>query len=80
MTHSPISPGEKYLLCSDGLWESVRDTEIKEILDSEMPLYQMVDTLVERAIEQGADDNISVCICARQGSAAQEVHKPFILD
>ena len=80
VTHSPICPGEKYLLCSDGLWESVRDTEIKEILDSEMPLYQMVDTLVERAIEQGADDNISVCICARQGSVAKEVHKPFILD
>ena len=54
------------MLCSDGLWESVSDAEIKTILDSDMSLQQMADTLIEKALQQGADDNISVCICAGQ--------------
>lgn len=80
VSRTPINPGEKYLLCSDGLWESVKDAEIKEILDSDMSLPQMVDTLIEKALEQGADDNISVCICAGQGTVNVAEKKPFILD
>lgn len=66
VSRAPVNPGEKYLLCSDGLWESVSDAEIKTILDSDMSLQQMADTLIEKALQQGADDNISVCICAGQ--------------
>lgn len=80
VSRAPINPGEKYLLCSDGLWESVRDDEISEILASDMPLPQMADALISRALAQGADDNISVCICAGQGTAHVVEKKPFILD
>ena len=80
VSRSPINPGEKYLFCSDGLWESVPDTQIKSILDSDIPLQQMVDTLVESALQQGADDNISVCICAGEGVVDVVEQKPFILD
>ncbi len=80
VSHTPINPGEKYLFCSDGLWESVRDNEIKEVLDSDMPLEQMVDVLVKKALNNGADDNISVCICASQDKAEVVENKPFILD
>ena len=80
VSRAPINPGEKYLLCSDGLWESVSDTEIKTILDSDLPLREMVDALVEKALQQGSDDNISVCICAGQGTTAVTEKKPFILD
>lgn len=80
VSRSPINPGEKFLLCSDGLWESVKDAEISEILGSELSLQQMTDTLVEKALAQGADDNISVCICARQGEINVVEKKPFILD
>ena len=63
---SPIGPEEKFLLFSDGLWESVSDSEIDEILSRDISLQNMVDALIEKALQQGADDNISVCICARQ--------------
>lgn len=61
--NSPIVLNEKYLLCSDGLWESVSAKQIKDTLEKDLPLHKMVDLLVESAIEQGSDDNISVCIC-----------------
>lgn len=79
-SHAPINPGEKYLLCSDGLWESVGDETIREILDTDMPTAQMAETLVDLALERGAEDNISVCILASQGEAQTEENKPFILD
>lgn len=80
VSRTAINPGEKYLFCSDGLWESVNDTEIKEILDSDMSLQQMADTLIEKALVQGADDNISVCICAGQGAVEIVENTEFILD
>lgn len=80
ISHVPINAEEKYLICSDGLWESVTDAEIKEILDGNMTLQQMADMLIAKALNQGADDNVSVCICAGQGTAVIEEDKPFILD
>lgn len=80
VSHGAMQPGETYVLCSDGLWESVRDAEITQILSSGVPLPQMADTLVQRALEQGAEDNISVCICSAQGEVTVTESKPFILD
>ena len=80
ISNTPINPGEKYLLCSDGLWESVSEAQMKELLDGDMPLHQMVDELIQMAIRQGSDDNISVCICSCQGNFEVQENKPFILD
>ena len=63
VVNNPISSGEKYLICSDGLWESVPAKQIKDILSSEMSLSQMTDSLINSAINLGSDDNISICIC-----------------
>lgn len=80
VSHTPIMPGEKYLLCSDGLWESVSDAEIQEILNADLPLPQMAEALLNRALAQGADDNISICICSVEGLACKEEQKAFVLD
>lgn len=80
VSHVPINAGETYLFCSDGLWESVREAQIKMVLDSEMPLSQKVDVLIETALAQGADDNISVCICSAEGAVDAVEEQPFILD
>lgn len=80
ISNTPINPGEKYLLCSDGLWESVGEAQMKELLDGDMPLHQMVDELIQMALRQGSDDNISVCICSCQGNVEVQENKPFILD
>lgn len=63
VVNTPVTVGEKYLLCSDGLWESVPAEQMKDILSKDLTLDKMVDLLVKKAIEQGSDDNISVCIC-----------------
>lgn len=80
VSHSSINPGEKYLFCSDGLWEVVRDFEMKEILDSELTVEQMANALVDKALANGAYDNISVCILAAEGTVAAVEDQPFILD
>ena len=80
ISNTPINPGEKYLLCSDGLWESVSEAQMKELLDRNLPLPHMVDELIQMALRQGSDDNISVCICSCQGNVEVQENKPFILD
>ena len=68
------------MLCTDGLWESVPAEQIKEILSRDIPLDKMVDILVETALNQGSDDNISVCICAARGNVTITEIKPFVLE
>lgn len=53
-----------YFLCSDGLWELVRDPEIKVILLESSNLENTAQKLIEVALENGGSDNISVVIGA----------------
>ena len=62
----PLRNGEKYVICSDGLWESLENEDFDELLKSDMTLKQISDELVKRALSNGASDNISVCICLRK--------------
>lgn len=58
-----LQPGDKMLLCSDGLWDMVRDPEIQRVL--EMPItdpQQLGDNLIKAAHTGGGEDNISVIV------------------
>lgn len=71
----PVKPGEKYLLCSDGLHGVVSD---KEIIDhmADNSTAHMVEQLVKRAKANGGPDNISVLVVSTekdQGPADSEV-------
>jgi len=50
------------LLCSDGLWEMVRDAEIERIMKKEGDPAQMSDLLVQAALKGGGADNVSVIV------------------
>lgn len=57
-----LKDGEFVLLCSDGLTNMVDDTEIEQIVHSNISVEEKVKTLVKKANENGGKDNISVII------------------
>ncbi|MCB0037761.1 MAG: serine/threonine-protein phosphatase, partial [Anaerolineales bacterium] len=53
----------KLMLCSDGLWGSIPDEKLQEILeDDSMTLQEQADLLVNVAIESGSTDNVTAII------------------
>jgi PPM family protein phosphatase len=51
------------LLCSDGLWGSVSDPDMKAVLqDTTLTLQQRADLLVQKAILGGSTDNITAVL------------------
>lgn len=56
-----ISAGEMFLICSDGLSSLVEDDRISEILN-EIPPDKAVKALVEQALANGGDDNVTVML------------------
>lgn len=65
----PLAAGDTLLLCSDGLWEMVRDQQIGSILATPMSgPTQTARALIQAALDGGGDDNISA-IVARVSNA-----------
>jgi protein phosphatase len=63
VTEVTPGPGERYLLCSDGLFAVVPDARIAEILGrTDAPLDAICRGLVEAANEEGGPDNITTLI------------------
>jgi PPM family protein phosphatase len=58
----PLLPGDKLLLCTDGLWEMVRDTEIQRIISSPVDPSTVSTILVQTAVACGGKDNVSVVV------------------
>lgn len=57
-----LEPGDMVLLCSDGLWEMVRDPAIASILVSQSDPDQATRALVNQANENGGADNVTVIL------------------
>lgn len=57
-----VQPGDKLLLCSDGLTEELADDSIAEYLQSSSSYDNVLTDLVKAAKEQGGRDNITVVI------------------
>ena len=57
-----LIPGDRVLLCSDGLHGPVPDTEIQAVLSSGGDLSSTTRALVARALEAGGPDNVTVVV------------------
>jgi protein phosphatase len=60
-THNLV-PGDKYLLCSDGLTDGIAEREIAEALESEGPPEDIVKALLGRASASEGQDNIAALV------------------
>lgn len=61
----PIQKGQKYLVCSDGLYGVVPDNEIEEYLNDKSTA-SIAEQLVKRAKFNGGPDNISVIVISTE--------------
>jgi serine/threonine protein phosphatase PrpC len=59
---APPGPGDRYLICSDGLFNEVDDGQIAAVLTGTEDPQQAADTLVRLANAAGGRDNVSVIV------------------
>lgn len=57
-----LNPGDRLILCCDGLWEMVRSEGIEDVMLSESDPQRACDILVEQANQAGGVDNISAIV------------------
>jgi protein phosphatase len=61
-TVRPAAPGDRYLLCSDGLTDVVDDEAIHQALEMEPDPGRCAQILIRLALQAGAPDNVTVVI------------------
>ncbi|MDO4670327.1 MAG: Stp1/IreP family PP2C-type Ser/Thr phosphatase [Aerococcus sp.] len=62
-----ITPGDLYILCSDGLTDMLADDEILGVLENAPTLNEAVQELIDRANQAGGYDNITVLLMRAEG-------------
>jgi len=66
--HANLHPGDRFVLCSDGLTEEVSDPEIAEILNKFPDNREACQGLIETANAHGGHDNITVLVLSVEAS------------
>lgn len=59
---SPMLPKSILLLCSDGLYDMITSEQMKEVLDTDISLEEKASTLINKALEAGGKDNVTVVL------------------
>jgi serine/threonine protein phosphatase PrpC len=73
-----LAPGDRFLLCTDGLWGSVPKPELSAVLGFEAPELA-VRKLVARANEHGGPDNVTALIAWLPEEVTGPVVAPDVL-
>jgi serine/threonine protein phosphatase PrpC len=67
-----VHPGDRVMLCSDGLWGTVSDPIITDILATR-PISDAVPELVERALRAAGERSDNVTVLAVEWEAAEDL-------
>ncbi len=62
-----LAPGDRLLLCCDGVWESLRPDGLEEVLLTWPDPQHAADEIIKRANLAGGEDNLSVVIVSIEG-------------
>ena len=62
VTSVALKPGDRVLLCSDGLWEALADQDIGRVIGSNASMLALTSILVDKANECGGQDNITAVL------------------
>ncbi|WP_435821146.1 PP2C family protein-serine/threonine phosphatase [Micromonospora lupini] len=62
LTPLQLQPGDRVLLCSDGLSSYVPHEQVQAVLDSDGSPGEIADQLVALAIDKGGHDNVTVIV------------------
>jgi protein phosphatase len=57
-----LEPGDRLVLCCDGVWENLEDEGLEEVMLLEVDPQRICDELSRRALEAGSSDNVSVAV------------------
>lgn len=57
-----VSPGDRMLLCSDGLWGVVEHDRLAELLMADSDLDSICERMIESANDAGGPDNITAVV------------------
>lgn len=60
----PPTPGEQFLVCSDGLTNELGDEQLRDILQAHTDPRDAADELVRAAVAAGGRDNVSIVVVA----------------
>ncbi|KPF44874.1 serine/threonine protein phosphatase [beta proteobacterium AAP51] len=66
-----VHPGDRVMLCSDGLWGALPDSIITEVL-TQRQISDAVPELVERALRETGDKSDNVTVLAVEWEAAED--------
>jgi PPM family protein phosphatase len=69
----PPTPGERFVICSDGLYEELADPEIAAVLRAYRDARTAAATLVAEAVAAGGRDNVTVVVADVLPVAADDV-------
>lgn len=58
--HNRVEVGDKYMLCTDGLFKDITDMDIARLLEKN-PICA-TQTLIDKALGAGANDNVTVVV------------------
>ena len=64
----PITPGDRFLACSDGLTGELSDGQIAAVLGAETGVEQLATELTAQTVSAGARDNVTVVVVEGRAS------------